>query len=174
MEKLKQTQVLTITAMLIAIATVLGFFKVPLNPLVELRFAFLPIASAGMLFGPGVGAIVGALADVLGYLAKPTGPFFPGFTISGAVSVLLYGLCLYKKPLTVPRVIFAQFVQVVVISLILNNINLSILYGNGFFAVMVPRLLKTAIMFPINTVLLFVMLKAMQQIAKQFLPQEQA
>ena len=170
MEKLKQTQVLTITAMLIAIATVLGFFKVPLNPLVELRFAFLPIASAGMLFGPGIGAIV----DVLGYLAKPTGPFFPGFTISGAVSGLLYGLCLYKKPLTVPRVIFAQFVQVVVISLILNNINLSILYGNGFFAVMVPRLLKTAIMFPINTVLLFVMLKAMQQIAKQFLPQEQA
>ena len=71
MDKMRNTRILTASAMLLAIAVILGFFKIPVNQFMELRFAFLPIACTGMLFGPFVGGVVGALSDILGYLVKP-------------------------------------------------------------------------------------------------------
>ena len=164
MNKLKDVKILTTTALLVAIATVLGFLKLPINQLVELRFAYLPIAAGGMLFGPGIGCIVGLLADVLGYLVRPTGPFFPGFTIATAIEGLIFGLFLYKKKLTIPRVIVANLVETVVVSLILNTINLMILYGNPFWAVLSAKLLKNAVMFPINTVILYLILRSIERL----------
>ena len=75
MQKLKNVRVLTVSAFLVAIATVLGFFKVPITELIEIRFQYLPIAVGGAMFGPAVGGVIGMLADVLGYLVKPTGAF---------------------------------------------------------------------------------------------------
>ena len=164
MKQLKDISVLTTTALLIAIATVLGFLKIPVNQLIELRFAYLPIAASGMLFGPAIGGIVGMLADILGYLVRPTGPFFPGFTISTAVSGIIFGAFFYKKKLTVPRVIVANLVETVVVSLLLNTFNLMILYGNPFWAVLSAKLLKNAVMFPINTVLLLLVLRALDRL----------
>ena len=84
MAKLSDIRVLTVSAMMLALSTILGFLKVPVTQLIELRFAFLPIACTGMLFGPAVGGIVGGLSDILGFIVKPTGPYFPGFTITAA------------------------------------------------------------------------------------------
>lgn len=89
-----KTKTLTLAALFVAIAVVLSFFKVPLTPLIELRFGALPIAAAGALLGPVVGPVVGAVSDILGYMVRPTGPFFPGFTLSAALSGLIYGLML--------------------------------------------------------------------------------
>ena len=97
MDKMRNSRILTASAMLLAIAVILGFFKIPVNQFMELRFAFLPIACTGMLFGPFVGGVVGALSDILGYLVKPTGPYFPGFTVTQILSGVMYGLVLYKK-----------------------------------------------------------------------------
>ena len=172
MQKLKNPLVLTVAAMLIALATVFGFFKVPINQFVEFRFGFLPISAAGMLFGPAVGALVGALSDIVGYFAKPTGPFFPGFTISSAVAGVLYGLCLYKKPVTIPRVVLAQFLYTIVISFGLNTLNLCILYHSPFIPTLITRIPQSSVMFVINTVLLYTVLSAIQQISKHLLPAE--
>ena len=168
MNKLKNVYVLTVCALLVAIATVLGFFKLVVVPeLIEIRFAFMPIGMSGMLFGPLVGGIVGALADVLGYLVKPTGPFFPGFTIATAISGVIYGVFLYRKKVTIPRVMLAQAVESVVVSLLLNSLNLSILYGNGFLAVLAPKIVKAIALYPFKTALLYLVLVAVPRIVPQ-------
>lgn len=168
MNKLKNVYVLTVCALLVAIATVLGFFKLVVVPeLIEIRFAFMPIGMSGMLFGPLVGGIVGALADVLGYLVKPTGPFFPGFTIATAISGVIYGVFLYRKKVTIPRIMLAQAVESVVVSLLLNSLNLSILYGNGFLAVLTPKIVKAIALYPFKTALLYLVLVAVPRIVPQ-------
>ena len=160
---MKNVRVLTTAGMLLAISVVLGFFKIPITELIELRFSFLPIACGSMLFGPVVGGIMGAASDIMGFVARPTGPYFPGFTISAAIQGIVYGLILYKKPVTVRRIVTAQLIDTVLISLVLNPLWLSMLYGQGFWAVLTARMVKTAVMFPINTVLLMSLLKPAQR-----------
>ena len=165
MKKLRDTKTLTVAAMLTAIGIVLGFFKIPINQLIEIRFGSLPICMAGMLFGPGVGGVVGALCDIGGYLVKPTGPFFPGFTFSAAVSGILYGLILHDKKLTVTRIAVSQVVHTVVVGVIMNSYWLNLLYfQNGYLATIIARLPKELIMLPVNIVLTYAVLKAFDKV----------
>ena len=159
MKKFADVRVLTVCAMLLAVATVFGYFKIPLSEVVEIRLQFLPVACSGMLFGVPAGAVVGGLADILCYIVKPTGPFFPGFTVSSIIQGAIYGLLLYDKPVTVKRVILAQLIDTVIISIVLTTLWLKLLYGNAFMALFSVRLIKSAVMFPINTVLLMGVLK---------------
>ena len=87
MDKMRNTRILTASAMLLAIAVILGFFKIPVNQFMELRFAFLPIACTGMLFGPFVGGVVGALSSLRG-----PGTSGPGDQLSPESAVPLHAL----------------------------------------------------------------------------------
>lgn len=155
---------LTGAAMLVAVGIVLGFLKIPITDLVEIRFGSLPIALAGVLFGPGTAAAVGAAADIGGYLVKPTGPFFPGFTISGALTGVIFGLLLYKKKVTLKRVLIAEAFHTLLIGMLLNTVWLSILYNWQFQAALAARVVKEAVMYPINTALLYSVLKSVSTV----------
>ena len=164
MPKLKNTRVLTICGMLIALAAVLSFLSIPITNIIEIRFKFIAIAFAGALFGPLLGGIVGGASDIVGYLVKPTGPFFPGFTLSAIVTGVIYGLVLYKKPLTLKRIALAALLDSVITGICLNTLNLSICYGMPFLATLIARIPKEGIMYPINTALLWVSMKALGQV----------
>ncbi len=165
MKKLRETKTLTVAAMLTAIGIVLGFFKIPITQLIEIRFGTFPICFAGMLFGPGVGGVVGALVDIGGYLVKPTGPYFPGFTVSSAISGIIYGVILYNKKLSMVRVTVAQVIHVIVVGIILNSYWLNLLYfQNGYLATILARLPKELIMLPINIIITYGIFKAFEKV----------
>lgn len=165
MKKLKETKTLTVVAMLTAIGIVLEFFKIPITQLIEIQFGSLPVCMSGMLLGPGIGGIVGALCDIGGYLVKPTGPFFPGFTLSSAVSGILFGLILHGKKITLPRIAIAQMAHTFVVGILMNSYWLNLLYfKNGYLATILIRLPKELIMLPINIVLTYTILKAFDRV----------
>lgn len=155
MSKLRDIRVLTTAAMLVAISIVLGFFKIPITQLIEIRFSFLANAMAGALFGPFVGGLVGALSDLGGYLIKPTGPYFPGFTLTAAVGGVIAGLTLYGHKPSLIRCFFCEFLRMIIANILLNGIFLSMLYGRGFVAVVTSRILKQLVMLPVQTLMLF-------------------
>lgn len=171
MNKLRDTKTLTLAAMLTAIGIIIGgYLRFPINQLNEIRFASLPIAMAGMMLGPIPAAVVGALVDIGGFIVHPTGAFFPGFTISGAVSGLLYGYILFNKKPTVTRVIFAQVINTIIIGLGLNTYWLGWMYmKNGYVAALVARLPKELIMLPVNIVVYFIVLKSCERFKYLFL-----
>ncbi len=165
MKELRNTKTLTLAAMLTAIGIVLSFFKIPVNQLITIGFGSLPLSVSGMLLGPAVSGVVGALMDVGGYFVKPTGPFFPGFTISGIVSGVIYGLMFYNKKITFGRVLVTQIILTIVVNIIMNSYWLNLLYlKDGYLAVIISRLPKEIIMLPIMTIMKYVVLKTMQQL----------
>ena len=86
---LRRTQTLTTVGLFLAIQMVLSSYGViQLNDSLKISLAHLALAPTAMLFGPVAAALQGALSDILGFLLKPTGPYFPGFTISAALSSL--------------------------------------------------------------------------------------
>ena len=90
---------LVVCAMLTALGVVLGgLLSIPAMPFgsytLKIGFGVLPVIIAGVLYGPGYGAIVGALCDLLQALIFPKGAYMPWFTVVGA----LFGLIPHRKP----------------------------------------------------------------------------
>jgi ECF transporter S component (folate family) len=161
--ELARVSTIAVAGMLVAVGVALSFTKIVLSPVLEISFDFLPLAAGGLLYGPVVGGIMGVVGDVLGYLVRPNGPFFPGFTLNALISGSLYGFFLYRRPVTWSRVIAVSAVLIVVINLGLNPLWLSVMYGKAFVVLLTGRLLKNAVMFPINTALLMTVLKFVER-----------
>ncbi len=154
MSKLKNTKVLTTCALLVALGTILGFLKIVISESMEIRFGFFPIAVAGAMFGPGPAAIVGAVIDITGYLVKPTGAFFPGFTLSNVLSGIVYGLLLHRKEIGLKHIVIAEVLHFVFIYAILNTLWISMLYGMSFTTYFWVRLPKQIFTLFVNIILL--------------------
>ena len=115
----------------------------------KIGFSFLPVAAAGMLFGPLAGGVVGALGDFLGAVLFPIGPYYPGFTLTAFLTGCVYGLFL-RDNRGFPRVLGAVLVQQVVLSLFLNTLWISLLYGTPYGTLLVSRLVQCAVLVPIQ------------------------
>ena len=161
-KELKKLRTITLCAMFGAISIVLGSLTIMVADFLKIGFSFLPNEFIFYLFGPGVGAIYGAAMDILTFMVKPTGTFFFGFTISAILNGLLYGVGLYKTPLSLKRIFVVNVVQMIFINILLNTYWLTILIGKGFFMLLPLRALKEFIMFPIKTILLFSLIKAVE------------
>lgn len=140
-----------------ALAVVLGLVaSIDLGPYIRIGFSGIPNRIVDFLFGPIVGGIFGGIMDVLKYMVKPNGPFFIGFTIDAILGGVIYGAFLYKKPLKWWRILIPEILVKICINCGLNTLWISMLYGKGFMALLPGRILKNAIMLPIDTVILFV------------------
>ena len=165
MSKLRDTKTLTLAAMLTAIGIVLGYFKLPINQLIEIRFAFVPLCLAGMLLGPGIAGVMGILVDIGGFLLYPTGPFFPGFTFSAMVEGIIFGLFLYKKRPTLNRIVVTMLTYTILVGILLNSIWLNMLYLKlGYINTIIYRLPKEVAMFFVNTVIIYTLFKAFSSV----------
>ena len=63
--ELKDVKALATTAMLLAIAVVLGFYTLQVTDFIKIGFAFIADEMTGMMFGPVVGGLMGAAADIV-------------------------------------------------------------------------------------------------------------
>lgn len=135
-KELKKIYSLAAIAMLLALRVVLGMFANATLPMfggtVKISGAFLPIAIAGAMFGPIPAALVGALGDVVSFLIAPGGAYIPGFTISGALTGLIYGFALYKDRITVPRVIIAWMINMLAVETFLAAFWFYIFFNPGY------------------------------------------
>ena len=172
MPGLKNIRTLTIAALLVALSVVVGFFKLPISEVLEIRFSAVPIAVAGALLGPGIAAMVGALADIGGFIIMPTGPFFPGFTVSGIISGIIFGIFLHSRGsarVNIGRILTAVILNTVIVNMLLNSLWLTILYGKGgFIAVVSARIVKELVMIPVNTILIAAILNSVVRITKKY------
>lgn len=110
----------------------------------------MPIAITGSMFGPVPAMIVGMLGDVLSFIMNPTGgAYFPGFTINGILTGLIYGLFLYKNEVTVPKVVIAWVINCIAVEIFLSAYWLFFLYGTSsgksYFIYLSARLISQAV-----------------------------
>jgi ECF transporter S component (folate family) len=153
MKKLS-TKSLIFLAFLIALEIILTRFLSINTPIVRIGFGFLPVAMAGILFGPLWAGLAYALGDVLGLLLFPSGPYFPGFTLSALLVGFTYGFFLNSKPITWKRVLIPVVIVTMIINLCLDTFWLYILMDNAVISMLPARLLKCAIMLPVQLLLI--------------------
>lgn len=157
MAELKSVQTLAVIAMLTALTAILGFYTIVIGDFIKIGFSFIAKGIAGMLFGPACAGILGGISDLINYIIKPTGAFFPGFTFNAILAGVIYGIGLYKKPISIKRIFATKLTIVIIVDLLLSTAWLSMMYGKAFMVLLPMRTVKALIMLPIETAMLYFM-----------------
>lgn len=130
---------------------------------------------AAIWLGPKYSTIIALLGDLLGAILFPFGPYFLGFTVSSAISGLIYGIFLYnngkqmsnKKLLL--RLTLSSLIQLVIVNIFITSLWIHILYGRAYLAIMAGRTITQIIMFPIQIVTIYALEKFSRQFIEKYL-----
>ncbi len=161
------TKMLAVMSILVALEVIIARFgTIRPTESIKISLDFIPIVAAAILYGPVPAVIISILADVLGAFLFPVGPYFPGFTLTAAMTGLLYGLLLHKSQ-RMPRVVIAVLLQQVVLSLGLNTLWLHILYGLPYLPTLTARLVQAAIVTTVQLVMIPLIAKTVKEAEKR-------
>lgn len=163
-KEIRKVSSITGCAMFTALDILLRAVRIDFSAILSIGFSSLAVAVSGLFYGPLLTGLAGIIADTLGYILHPNGPYFPGFAISAFLTGVIYGCFFYKKEISIKRVILARLCITVIINLILTPIWLNMMYGNPIFAL--PRIIKNIVMFPLDAWLLYMVLKVATRIKK--------
>ena len=147
---------LLFSALMIALCIVLA--QVPSVPLfggAKVTWGFLARSVCAWVCGPVLGLLFAFAEDILSFFLTGGGgyPFFPGYTLTTMLGVLTYALFLYRAPLQ---------------NVVLGALWIAILNSNGRFSLEAwyasasLSAVKNLIMLPVQTVLLVLLLRALQ------------
>lgn len=148
---------LTCIALLIALEIIFTRFIAINTQFLRISVGMIPVAVAGIMFGPIWGGICGAAGDILGMLIFPSGAYFPGFTITAALTGIVYGLFLYRHRFSLPRLIIASIIVCIGLNLLLDTLWLNIMYSSGFIALLPARTIKCVLNIFIYSFIIYIL-----------------
>lgn len=163
-QELKHVKTLVITAMFIALGVILGFFfSIQITDSLRLGFSFIANEMTALLFGPVVGGIMGGITDILKFIIKPTGPFFFGFTLNAILGAVIYGIMLYKQPISFRRILLTKIIVSIIVNVCLGTLWVSMLYGKGFLLLLPMRVIKQCFSVPVESFLFYLVAKMLSE-----------
>ena len=171
--ELKDVHMMVFAALMIALRLVLKQFAIPITPFLKIGVSFFITALGGMVFGPVFAAICGGITDVLGFMIKPDGFYFPPFILTEMAGGFVFALYLYRAKVTTTRVMLSRFTINLGVNVILQTPIMMwyyAVYMNGkqfTLAMAVPGMIKNLAMFPIESVLLTLFLSVMLPITSR-------
>lgn len=161
-QEFKSIRTIALCGLFAALAFILESFSIQVTNYIKIGFSGLPNEMVDFLFGPVVGCLFAAAMDVFKWAVHPTGPWFFGYTLNAFLAGLIYGAFLYKKPVRIWRILVAKLMVAMLINVALGTLWSSMLYGNVFLVILPPRFIKNLVMWPINSLVLYVLLKAFE------------
>ena len=169
--ELKDTRMLVITALLVAMRIALKPFAIPVGHQMYIQTPMLATALGAMIFGPVMAIPAAIVSDTVGFIIHPTGEYFLPFVLTEIASTVIYALCLYRSKATPTRVMLARFFICSAVNVVLQQLIYAWYYlfiGNPESAVdsimgimTVSRIFKNLFFFPIETVILTLFLKVL-------------
>ena len=163
-QQIRKPRTMVICAMMVALNIVLGYFNLWLSSYLRVGFGFVTQPVVTMMFGPLTGCMTGIFQDMLSYMLNPAGgAFMPTYSMCVGISGMIYGLVLYRKPVTLWRVFLAKLLVIVFSNILLNSIALAPTVGSGFIGILPARILKNLLLLPIQTAVVYAVLKFAQQ-----------
>ena len=159
----KKVSTITTASMFAAVAVVLGSMTIEIGNYIKIGFSSIANQFVYYLFGPVVGGCFGGALDILKYMVKPTGEFFPGWTLSAILAGVIYGVFFYKKRLSFWRILAAELTVSVVCNMVLGTLWLSMMYGKAFMVLLPARVIKNLIMSPVNAAVFYTLVWSLER-----------
>lgn len=167
-KELKSVKTLAVCAMMLAVGTILGYFQIRLDNDKTIGISVIAPQLVSALYGPVVGGIVGGVGDVLDYILNPpASPFFPGYTLNAFLGQMIYGMVLYKKNLSLLRIIVSKVLVAVLVNLPLGSLWSWMFINKGYLAILTGKIVQQGIQIVVLGVLFYMFVSALKN-AKVF------
>lgn len=155
---------LTVTSAMIALSVIFCRFLGYSPEGTPFRFdlGFLPIALVAHLFGPIYSAAGYTIADIIGSLLSGYAPN-PWLTLCQLLFGIIMGLCLYKRKITLPRIIICFTLAAVIIDFLAKSPVFVYLYAWDWGFTLWTRALNAAINLPIRIITFYFVYKALHR-----------
>lgn len=132
-----------------------------------INFGGFPIIFGGIVCGPIVGGIVGAVGDVVSFIVRPTGVFMPHFVLTSALTGIIPGILtkILKNDLTNPKlwkIFISIFIGQVTTGVIMVPYFRQILFGHPFMVTMLKAATKQAINIPAYSIIIKILIESLQ------------
>ncbi|MBB1062412.1 folate family ECF transporter S component [Limosilactobacillus fastidiosus] len=165
------TKRLTLAGMLIALEVILDKISIGNPTILKFGFGFIATALIGYYLGPWIGGWSMVVNDIISNTILNSGTaFFPGFTFSAFVSGVLAGMFLYNQKVTWQRALVYEFFQTLITNVIFTTFWIYIMSlnsgsnGRTFWALLLIRLPKEVITWPLEGIIVFFILRRLSQI----------
>ena len=175
--EMKDTRMLAVTALMIALRIVLKPLAIPLGPQLSIQTAMLATALGAMIYGPVMAIPAAMISDTIGFMIYPTGEYFLPFMLTEIASTMIYALLLYRSKANPIRVMLSRFFICALVNVVLQQFIYAWWYtyiGNpesakeSILGIMtVTRIFKNLAMFPIESVVLTLFLKLLMPITRR-------
>lgn len=168
-DQIRSPRMLIVASLIVALRVAVKWARIPLAAGLTITFDCYVNALGSMVYGPIMGLLVGAVSDTIGCIVAPIGPYFLPFVLIEMSSSFLFGLFFWRRVITVPRALFAKFTVNMVCNIILTSIfqkwSYYVFYGlekaEAYALVNGVRIVKNLVMFPLEAVLIVVLLNYM-------------
>lgn len=167
--ELKDLRKLTFAALMIAMCMVLSSIpSVPLFGGAKITWGFLARSVCALVCGPVLGVLFGFAEDILSFFITGGGgyPFFPGYTLTTMLGVLIYALFFYRARLTVRRVFLTKLLTNIE-NVLLGALWMAILSGKAYLVTASASALKNLICLPFQTLVLVALFAALMPVLRQ-------
>ncbi len=160
----RKPRMLILAALMIALRVALKPLGIPIAADLRINVAFFINAFGAMVFGPVVAIPAAAISDTLGCILFPTGAYFFPFVFIEIAGSVIFALFFYRAEVTAGRVILSRFCIDFFVNIVLNTpvmwLYYSMVMGRSYALFDLVRIVKNLAMFPIESLLLILFLRA--------------
>lgn len=146
------TKKMVLAAMLTALQIILEKLSIDDPAVLKIGLGFIATALIGLVLGPWIGALSMIINDLISNTLLSSGAmFFPGFTLSAAISGIIAGIFLYQQQISWQRILIYEFCQILITNVFFTTLWLYLMgMGQGssattFMALLMVRLPKEVI-----------------------------
>lgn len=162
-------RMLVFASLIIALRVAVKMLKIPLAAGLSLSFDCYVNSVGSMIYGPLVSLAVGAVSDTLGCILFPSGAYFFPFIFVEMSSSFIFALFLWKRDLSVLRVLASKFTVNFICNIVLTSIFMKwmyyVMYGledaQAYALINLTRIGKNLVLFPLESVLITLILAAL-------------
>ena len=164
------TRKLCILSLLLALNVAISSVYIPITPDLHIEFTFIIVMYIACNFSLPECLIFATLEDLLTYFLFQSSqwPFFPGYTLSAIVGILIYYAFLHKK-VTILRTAVSKTLVNILVNIGLGSLWNSMMYGKAFLYYASISIVKNLVLLPFEIIAFYIIYKALEPITKKYL-----
>ena len=181
--QMKNLKILVFAALIIALRVVVKSAKIYVMPGLHMTLDCYVNALGAMVCGPVIGFLSGAVSDTLGCILFPSPePYFFPYIFVEMLSSFIFGLFLWRRKITINRVLLSKLAVNVVCNLIVNPAITKLYYamlgdsGSTYAFITGVRVGKNLVLFPLEAALIVLFVSALFPLLRKVgvVPKDQA